>query len=410
MTNINITVRDTGIGIPAEIQQRLFQPFQQADTSIARRYGGTGLGLSISRHLIEMMGGTIALESEVGKGTTITCAIPLETRAGQQANERTDDLPLKGRRVLVLDDKATNREIFASYLHWAGAEALCVATAEDAYRALARATRDKRPFALGVIDMVLPGTDGLDIGRAIKADASNAAIKLIMVTSMSWKGETQMARDYGFDAFLTKPLHRQDLIGTASRLLRPASAANKFSGDVKAPSNEPQFRRGLRVLLAEDNPVNLEVAKESLAGLGCADIVTAENGVEAVKAFAEAAFDVILMDCQMPEMDGLAATRKIREMEEQGRLSPATIIAVTANAYEEDRLNCIKAGMDDYISKPFPAIQLERVIAKWHPAKNASDAKPAGPGRHEAHAQDVSKIGPCGTPGYGADRPHALDE
>ena len=387
-----ITVRDTGIGIPAEIQQRLFQPFQQADTSISRRYGGTGLGLSISRHLIEMMGGTISLQSEVGAGTTIVCQIPFEVAAGQSSEDHADDLPLKGRRVLVLDDKATNREIIASYLHWAGAEAHCVATAEDAKRAMQRAARENRPFALGVIDMVLPGTDGLEIGRAIKAEPSTATMKLIMVTSMSWKGETQMAREFGFEAFLTKPLHRKELIGAASRLLRPvATPARAGQSAAFSASNEVKCRRGLRVLLAEDNPVNLEVAKESLSGLHCSAIVTAENGVMAVTAFAADAFDVILMDCQMPEMDGLAATRKIRAMEEQGGLSPATIIAVTANAYEEDRVNCIKAGMDDYISKPFPAVQLERVIAKWHPAEAAALATAAPSKAREAMPKKPAK-------------------
>ncbi len=363
--HIELRVRDTGIGISREVQDRLFQPFEQADTSISRRFGGTGLGLAISKHLVGMMGGSITLASEAGLGSEFVLSLPLEIVAEAEPEGVQVAASLEGERVLVLDDRAVNREIIASYLREGRADVTCVETPEAALNALRAAERSGRAFSIAIIDMVLPGCSGLEVADEIKADPAIAGVKLMMVTSLNWKGDTQIARDHGFQAFLTKPVHQRELITTATRVLaqkefgllpRPAPAALLVTRD--------KAEGGTRVLVAEDNPVNVEVAREYLGNLNCA-ITQANNGLEAVAAFCEPRFDVILMDCQMPEMDGLAATRRIREAEAALGMARTPIIAVTANAYEEDRTRCLAAGMDDFLTKPFTQEQLEQRLAHW---------------------------------------------
>jgi signal transduction histidine kinase/DNA-binding response OmpR family regulator/HPt (histidine-containing phosphotransfer) domain-containing protein len=366
IAHIEIEVRDSGIGIPADVQDRLFLPFEQADTSISRRFGGTGLGLAITKHLVEMMGGDIKLVSAIGDGSAFTIRLPLALGAPTTGVQSALPTSLLGARILILDDRAANREIIASYLSESGAETSCVETPAAALQALRDAKRQSRPFALAMIDMVLPGSSGLDVADMIRAEAAIADVRLIMVTSLSWKGDMQAAREHGFQAFLTKPVRRKDLFDAAARALakidRDAAQSGNLSPQVVKIAN--RHRAASRVLVAEDNLVNVEVAKEYLANLNCT-ITLAGNGVEAVTAFLEPRFDIILMDCQMPEMDGLAATRRIRETEKSLGMPRTTIVAVTANAYEEDRARCLAAGMDDYLTKPFTEEQLERMLSKW---------------------------------------------
>jgi signal transduction histidine kinase/CheY-like chemotaxis protein len=366
VANVEFKVRDTGIGIPAHVKQRLFQPFQQADTSISRRFGGTGLGLAITKHLVEMMGGEITLVSEPGVGSEFTIRLPLSIGAEGPSGHNTVGSLLNGARILVLDDRAKNREIIASYLNESGAEATCVATPDDALAALSEAQRTSHAFDLAIIDMVLPGTNGLDVAKLIKAEPAMRRVRLMMLTSLSWKGDMQTAREHGFLALLTKPIHRKELVATVARTLELEERAGTADADLprKTAQQEQPDRIATRVLVAEDNPVNVEVAREYLGNLNCA-ITVAGNGVEAVTAFGERRFDVILMDCQMPEMDGLTATRRIRKSERMLGMEPTPIIAVTANAFAEDRANCLAAGMDDYLSKPFTEAQLEHVLSKW---------------------------------------------
>lgn len=365
-----LTVRDTGVGIPKEVQERLFQPFHQADTSIARRFGGTGLGLSISRHLIEMMGGKISLVSAEGVGTIITVELPLVEVTS--VNTTGDSLPgtncLKGKRILVLDDRATNREIVLAYLKDAGAQATGLGNAEDAFALLRAAAREGEPFSAAIVDMVMPSITGLEVGRRIKADPAIAATKLVMLTSLSWKGDVSLVRGDGFEALLVKPVRGIELVRTVSRAINSVADGPAPGRNLVGETPRAKFRA--RVLLAEDNAVNLEVAKEFLGNLGCS-VVVAENGVEAVRLFSTQSFDLVLMDCQMPEMDGLTATRRIRALEESKRLGHIPIVAVTANAFEEDRQACLAAGMDDYIRKPFAEELLEATMARWLTKKAA---------------------------------------
>ena len=380
-----IVVHDTGVGIPADVQARLFQPFEQADASITRRFGGTGLGLSISRHLVEMMGGSISIESRPGAGTTVTIRFPAECAAGGRPTDRPSHTRLHGRRVLVLDDRAANREIITTYLEEHGARTTGVERPEEALGLLRRAAREGEPYALAVIDMVLPGTTGLEVGRRIAADPALAGTRLVMLTSMSWKGDTRMAREQGFNAFLSKPVRRADLIDTACRVIDSGDPRVATTPEVARP---PQRRLvGARVLVAEDNPVNLEVVREYLENLGCR-VTAAVNGTEACRHFAAQRFDAALVDCQMPEMDGLTATRRMRAHEEQTGQPHTPIIAVTANAFEEDRVACLAAGMDDYVRKPFTEEALEAALVRWLKPRIAREASPAMPAKAaEAHSR-----------------------
>ncbi len=396
-----LTVKDTGVGIPKDVQQRLFQPFHQADTSITRRFGGTGLGLSISRHLVEMMGGKVGLVSAEGEGTTIT--VELSLRAAQVScrppQSRTMVDNLRGKRILVLDDRATNREIILAYLKDAGALATGLGNPDAAIAVLRAAAREGEPYAAALIDMVMPSITGLEVGRRIKADPAIADTKLVMVTSLSWKGDVGNVRQEGFAALLVKPVRGSELVRTVARAIdamtdNPAAA---FGVVVQPPRKQSRFQA--RVLLAEDNAVNLEVAKEYLANLGCT-VTVAENGVEAVRLFTTQAFDLVLMDCQMPEMDGLTATRRIRAIETSKRRGHTPIIAVTANAFEEDRQACLAAGMDDYIRKPFIEEVLETTMERWL-------KKPSGPAETAA---PVAAIPPMVTAAAVAPAVGVLDE
>ncbi len=272
-------------------------------------------------------------------------------------------------RLLIVDDRETNREVLATYLVEGGATPCCASSAAEGYELMCRAAEEGKPFGLALVDMIMPGANGLEFAHMVRGNSKLPPVKLVMLTSMSWKGDTRLARELGFGAFLTKPVHREELLKTVGRILSGGASAN---GQMVPVNSETAGGSdlGLSVLVAEDNPVNVEVAREYLSSFGC--IVTcAENGLIALEAVSNREFDVVLMDCQMPEMDGLTATRKIREFEAETGRRRVPIIAVTANAYAEDRTMCMEAGMDDYVSKPFSEEQLRQLIARWSPAATA---------------------------------------
>ena len=371
--SMRFEVTDTGIGIPDDVQKRLFLPFQQADTSISRRFGGTGLGLSISRHIVEMMGGKVVLSSKSGEGTTIRFALRFPVGAVQigAAGDKTDFSALAGVRVLVVDDRVANNEVVQAYFNDCDALPTSSTSACDAYDELCRAVKDGERYALAVVDMVMPDANGLEFAEMVRGNSDLAGLRLIMLTSMSWKGDARIARELGFGAFLTKPVHRSELLNAACQVLSETKDGTLVD-TTAGPAEQVRSDFGYRVLVAEDNPVNLEVAQEYLNSMGCR-VSVAENGLEAVKAVAKGGFDIVLMDCQMPEMDGLTATRRIREFENGGNRKHMVIIAVTANAYAEDRAACLEAGMDDYVSKPFSEEQLRQLLAKWGPTISTSE-------------------------------------
>ncbi|PIK86290.1 histidine kinase [Synechococcus sp. 63AY4M2] len=368
---LRLSVRDTGIGIPKEAQAKLFQPFTQVDASTTRKYGGTGLGLAICKQLTELMGGRIFLESEEGRGSTFSVELTLERQPyAQQLAQPSARVPvdLQGKRLLVVDDNATNRKILRCQ---ATAWGMVVEEAENAYQAmdkLRQAVREGRPFPLAVLDMQMPEVDGETLGRWIKADPQLAETQLVMMTSLGLGEHSRRAAEIGFAAYLVKPVKQSRLqealvmaLGKSSGLSTSLLGMSPVLPQTTPREDRP--RQSLRILLAEDNPVNQKVALRQLESLGYkADVVA--NGQEVLDLLQQVRYDLILMDCQMPVMDGYEATRRLRQRE-RGSGHHTVVIAITANAMHEDRERCLQAGMDDYLSKPVLKEDLERVINYW---------------------------------------------
>ena len=371
---IVFVVRDTGIGIPEDRVAQLFKPFQQADSSITRRFGGTGLGLSIARQLVEMMGGEIDLKSKPGEGTTVNVAIPLPVVQGARISGAAATADIAGTSILVVDDRQANREILEAYIREAGGLADTANSGQMAVDLLRFKQKAGAPYDVAIIDMMLPDMTGFDVVRNTRAAVSKLSTRLIMLSSGAAPEQAREASDLGFHAFLMKPILRRDLVDVIKQAIGAPLAAE--CEPVTAATGQSVF--GAHVLVAEDNPVNLEVAKQYLLDLGCS-VETVVNGEEAVAACKARTYDLVLMDCQMPVLDGLSATEQIREFEHKaGRRT--RIIAVTANAYEDDRRACLDAGMDDYLSKPFSPAQLSDMLCKWVDKRAEKVSAPAGTG------------------------------
>jgi two-component system sensor histidine kinase/response regulator len=379
-------VKDSGIGISPEAQVKLFRPFTQADTSTTRRYGGTGLGLAICRSLIEMMQGEMGVKSEIGKGSTFWFTVKLEkqTQASSDTETLRTTIEIAGSRALIVDDNATNREILHyQLLAWKIQNASTSGGAE-ALTMLREAAAAGEPYNLVILDMQMPVMDGIMLARAIKAEPLFANTKLIMLSSMSEQLEQDELRAVGINACLVKPAKQSCLFNCIADALG-AKRAPSASITVTETSTAPVDSRKARILLAEDNTINQDVALGQLDRLGyTADVVS--NGREALDAVNSKPYDIVLMDCMMPEMDGYQATKKIRELERQNLNSRPRvhIVAMTANAMLGDRDKCIAAGMDDYVSKPVQLADLRRALEKWNShgsdhATNGSKATPTVP-------------------------------
>ena len=357
---LRFSVHDTGIGIAPDTVGTLCTPFVQADSSISRKFGGTGLGLSISRHLIELMGGHLDISSELGEGTVISFDVPF--RKGNEAkadSERQLTLP-NDTRVLVVDDQKTTREIITKYLSTTGANIVSVDNATQALKEAKSAVAAGDPFSAAVLDMAMQKNDGLELLKTIKSDPALSDLRTLVVTPINGQDELETNQQLGFDASLTKPIRQTELI---SKLVATLGTTVPSGNIVREHEIEdPAFNA--RVLVADDNPVNVEVAYELLSGFGCT-VETANTGIEAVEKFTSSKFDLVLMDCQMPEIDGLTATIKIREAEAAAKQQRTPIVAVTAHAYAEDKVRCLASGMDDYLSKPYTAKQLAQVVSRW---------------------------------------------
>jgi PAS domain S-box-containing protein len=358
-TVVRCEVRDTGVGIPPEVQPRLFGSFTQADPSTTRKFGGTGLGLAISKRLVGLMGGEIGLTSEPGRGSTFRFMVRLaKGEVAPPAPRRNDSL--RGLRALVVDDNATNRRVLTRNLAGWG---LRVAEASGGAAALAALRSAEEAFALALLDFLMPEMDGLELARHIKADPALADVRLIMLTSVGVRGQRELARAAGIDGYLVKPVRLSqlyDCLTTVMAAREPLpSAPTRAAADSE---RRPPVAHGPRVLLAEDDVVNRMLALRLLEKLGCCvDVVG--NGREAVAAVARGDYALVFMDCQMPEMDGFAATAAIRQGETGSRRVP--IIALTASAMQGDREACLAAGMNDYLSKPLGLGDLERMLRRW---------------------------------------------
>jgi PAS domain S-box-containing protein len=361
---VRFSVKDTGIGIPGEASDRLFKDFSQVDSSTTRKYGGTGLGLAICKRLVELMGGRIWFESETGKGTTFYFTVKTsEAEAEPPPHLRRDVPELAGKRLLIVDDNATNRRILSSHVKGWGMVPVEVDSADAALGVLEKGSR----FDIAILDMHMPGKSGLELAESIKDDSGgDMEFPLILLSSV---GENAGIPKGLFDAKLSKPTKRAKLFDTlVSTLESKGGIENRGSGACakSGGSGDEALFRGLRVLVAEDNPVNVKLAEKLLKSLGCSPDF-AGNGEEAVRKVESGSYDVVLMDCQMPEMDGYEATRRIRKL--SGDAKDVSIVAMTANAMESDRKECLDAGMDDYIAKPMRKSELVAKLKKWRTGK-----------------------------------------
>jgi signal transduction histidine kinase/CheY-like chemotaxis protein len=359
---LKFEVRDTGIGIPPEAVARLFQAFVQADGSTTRKYGGTGLGLAISRQIVGLMGGDISATSTEGVGSVFTFRARFTRRTGTVGRRVARRAELLGRRTLVVDDNATNREVLARSLQASGMAVTCAADGPAALRLALEAASRGAAYELGVLDMMMPGMDGLQLTRAIRGSRELPPMGILLLTSVGGQGEPAEARRAGVDAYLTKPIRQAQLLDCLVGML--SRSAPRPTSSVIAPVPSSPRRAGGRILVVDDNAVNRAVIVGMLEAFDCM-VVEAANGREAVTAASGRGFDLIFMDCQMPELDGLEATAEIRRSELAEGQRRVPIVALTASALKGERERCLAAGMDDYLSKPIRQSELEDAVRRW---------------------------------------------
>jgi signal transduction histidine kinase/DNA-binding response OmpR family regulator/HPt (histidine-containing phosphotransfer) domain-containing protein len=359
---VRFTVADTGIGIPKEKQEFIFSPFTQADSSTTRQYGGTGLGLTISARLAAMMGGRIWLESQPGQGTQFHFTVRLKVSSRKTEADVVVPLEtLNGVRILVVDDNQTNRRILHGILTRWGAQITCVESAIEALSELDSMSKGEQHYQLLLTDLQMPGTDGFGLVQEIRHRPEVYPVTVVMLTSAGHSGDAEHCRELGIHSYLCKPVRKQELLATILRALGHPQTSLPLEA---MPAVRPVRTTSLHILLAEDNRTNQIVATRMLRKMGHT-VVAAGNGKEALSLLTTHRFDLILMDIQMPEMDGLSATRIIRASERATRRH-LPIIAMTAHAMKGDRELCIEAGMDGYVSKPISSREVEVAIAGVH--------------------------------------------
>jgi len=363
---LRFNVTDTGIGIPKDRMDRLFQSFSQVDSTTTRKFGGTGLGLTISKQLAELMGGQIGVESEEGKGSTFWFTAVLEKQPEGKKKRIVVQEDFRENRILIVDDNATNRYVLKEQLKSWECRYEEASSGEQALEELNHALIDKDPFEIAVIDMQMPGIDGETVGKKIKQDPDLKNTILVLMTSMGQRGDSKRLEKIGFAAYLTKPIRQSKLYDCLATVtgMQKETTKDRSTKIITRHSLAEDHKQKVRILLAEDNMINQKVALNILKKLGySADAVA--NGEEAVKALEMIPYDIVLMDCQMPEMDGYEATGEIRNPESKVLDHKVPVIAMTANAMKGDRENCLKAGMDDYLSKPVKPRQLSEMLDKW---------------------------------------------
>ena len=358
---VRVSVRDSGIGIAAEALARIFDQFAQADGSTTRAHGGTGLGLTISRRLVELMGGTLTVESQPGLGSTFIIELQLAL-ASHAASLAAPGASLAGVRVLVVDDNQTNRDILRHQLQGWCMHVHCADSGAQALAVMDEAVRTGRPFDLAVLDMHMPRMDGLQLAQSIQATPARAATKLVMLSSTYCAADLQERQQAGLLRFLNKPVRRADL---RQILAQAVAGSARAAAPQRAPTARPSALPALRghVLLVEDNPINQGVAKAMLGKLGL-QVTVADDGAQGVDCVRQQDFDVVLMDCQMPVMDGFEATSAIRSLPE-GRGLALPIVALTANAMTGDEQACLDAGMNAFLAKPYTQAALRSALLPW---------------------------------------------
>jgi two-component system sensor histidine kinase/response regulator len=375
---LEFSVSDTGIGIEEEQQRNIFESFRQADSSMTRRYGGTGLGLAISSRIVELMGGELRLQSEPNKGSTFFFEVVFAPAVSKSADFSTSVLPLKslaGNRVLIVDDNATNRRLMAEQVHRWG---MLSDVASSGAEAIALLERHPRRFMFGLIDGKMPEMDGFYMAAQLRK--SGHVLPLLMMTSGPKRGDAALCRQAGIDAYLLKPVSGSDMLRSIQLVLAQREQA-LLSEEPSAVEDLPLVTRHSVaeqldtpwILVAEDNRVNRLVVERMLSKQGYR-VHCEENGKRAFEAFARAHFDAVLMDIQMPEMDGYEAAIKMRELEQQENRNPIPIVALTAHAMAEDRSRCLAAGMNDHLSKPLRSEALRATLERLlRQARNFSE-------------------------------------
>jgi signal transduction histidine kinase/DNA-binding response OmpR family regulator/HPt (histidine-containing phosphotransfer) domain-containing protein len=413
-TTVRVEVRDSGIGISPDDQKHIFDGFTQADGSMSRKYGGSGLGLTIAKSMAELMGGQIGVESEPGHGSLFWFTARLEEGREPDRIQPKPGTSLKGIRCLIVEDNATNRAILHQQASSWGMHVDATETGEEALHILRAAEQTAQRYDLALLDMKLPGLDGVELARTIKADPSIASVRLVMLTSVDGSNHVPIDEQAGIAARLVKPVRQRDLYRCLASLVG-ATPDDKIGADVGPGPVDDHTHHSPHILLVEDNEVNQEVARAMLQALGCS-IDLAVDGAEAVAAHQAATYDVILMDCQLPDVDGYEATQRIRRLETERGTEPThedvkpehvPIVAMTAHAMQGDRERCLAAGMDDYMSKPFTRQELSDVLHRWLPHSPVSaTTEVSGPGRRSvkplidvAALDDIRALERSGSPG-----------
>ncbi len=380
------SVADTGIGIPQDKQKKIFESFTQADGSTNRRYGGTGLGLSISKRLVEVMGGRIDLESQLGKGSRFWFTVTLEKQKDFiDVPSLLSRYDMPGKRILVVDDNKTSRIILVKMLESLGCSVKAVESGAEALQILKKVAGGERPFDMVLLDMQMPEMNGEETLIAIKDDPNLKCIPVVILTSIGIRGDAARLETLGCSGYLLKPVKPSQLVDVIVTILSQKEDETKVKSIsiVTRHTLAEQKHRKFRILVAEDNLMNQKLAVTILKKAGCwVDAV--ENGLMTIEALKRSAYDMVFMDIQMPEMDGFEATRAIREMEGENKHTP--IIAMTAHAMKGDRERCLQGGMDDYISKPINAQEIINTIEKWIKSSHRNPIytrdNPSGKGDH----------------------------
>jgi CheY-like chemotaxis protein len=365
---LHVSVGDTGIGVPRDKQQAIFDAFTQADGSITRQFGGTGLGLSIASRLVTLMGGRMWLDSDPGQGATFHFTLPLRV-APALATAAAPPVALAGRRVLIVEDHPGNRQAHEGAVrHW-GMQAQAVGGAFEALAVLGEPAAGREPFAVALVDHRMPGMDGLEFAERARRDGLAPGVRFVLMTTPGSPIDASVAEAAGIVERISKPFSPLELLACVQR----AMAGPKDAAIPLPARRSAHGQSSLAILLAEDNPVNQRVAQRMLEKLGHS-VVVANNGREAVDALETGRFDAVLMDMQMPELDGLQATIAIRARETAQALGRVPIIALTANAMKGDREKCLMAGMDAYLSKPIKSSELKDALDHYARAVVASAA------------------------------------
>ncbi len=361
-TKLLFEIKDTGIGITDEQQNKLFQRFSQADGSTTRKYGGTGLGLSICKQLVELMDGEIGINSVEGKGSTFWFTVTMTHTTPPTTNKTFDSL--KHQKILVVDDNLTNRDLLGKLLTKWQVEHTLVESGHKALEELTKESSKGSPYHIAILDMQMPQMDGFQLGTEIKKDSKlSKDTRLMMLTSQGQRGDTDRLKAVGFNGYLNKPVD-QTILYNSLMTISGIGSSEKELVTSNSSRELPQF--AARVLVVEDNAINQIVAQSLLKQFGL-QIDIAANGEEALNSLENLPFDLVFMDCQMPVMDGYEATQKVRDSKSKVLNREVPIIAMTANSMEGDRDKCLAVGMDDFISKPINPNKVQETLMRWLP-------------------------------------------